>query len=209
MLGTLLIAAALTGSNPDLLDLAIERFTAVQSYRVTLHSSHADGEEHLHYFYRKPGHIRMEFIRPHHGAVLNYDPASRRVRLWPFGAGRFPQLNLSPDNRLIRSPRGQQVDRSDVGALLENVKALRQGGTLTAHEKRLLDERSTLFIDVVGNGSHSIAGVYRYELWLDAETLFPVKVVSHDRSGTVLETVRMEDIEINPDLPSTLFQPQD
>ena len=205
----MLITAALAGPSPDLLDLAIARFTAIQSYRVTLHSSHADGEEHLHYFYRKPGHIRMEFIRPHNGAVLVYDPVTRRVRLWPFGEGRFPQLNLSPDNRLIRSPRGQQVDRSDVGALLGNVKALGQGGTFTVHEKLLLDERSTLFIDVVGNGSYSITDVHRYELWLDAGTLFPVKVVSHDRNGAVLETVRMENVEINPDLPPTLFQPQD
>jgi len=209
MLSTLLIAATLAGASPDLLDLAIERFRAIQTYRVTLHSTHADGEEHLRYFYRKPGHVRMEFLNPHAGAVLIYDPSSQRVRLWPFGAGRFPELSLSPGNPLIRSPRGQQVDKSDVGALLENVKALKQGGAMTAQGEQLLEQRPAQFIDVVGAENHTVAGVHRYQLWLDAETLFPVKVVSRDRDDAILETVRMNDAEIDVAIPTNLFDPQD
>ncbi|HSI95372.1 MAG: outer membrane lipoprotein carrier protein LolA [Methylophilaceae bacterium] len=209
MLSTLLMTVALTVSGTDLLDSAIERFHAIQTYRATLHSSHADGEEHLRYFYSKPGRIRMEFIRPHAGAVLVYDPDTQRVRLWPFGAGRFPELKLNPGNPLIRSPRGQRVDRSDVGALLDNVKALKQGGSQKLHGERMLEQRATQFIDVAGDGDFTVAGVHRYELWLDAATLFPVKVVSHDREDAILETVRMDDVEIDPMLPSTLFNPQD
>lgn len=209
MLSTLLIAATLAGAGPDLLDLAIERFRAIQTYRVTLHSTHADGEERLRYFYSKPGHVRMEFIRPHAGAVLVYDPTTQRARLWPFGAGHFPTLSLNPENPLIRSPRGQQVDKSDVGALLDNVKALKQGGAMTAHGEQLLEQRPTQFIDVIGNGNYTVAGVHRYELWLDAKTLFPIKVVSRDRNDAILETVRMNDAEIDVMLPANLFDPQD
>lgn len=209
MLSTLLIAATLAGAGPDLLDLAIERFQSIQTYRVTLHSTHADGEERLRYFYSKPGHVRMEFIRPHAGAVLIYDPTTQRARLWPFGAGHFPALSLSPDNPLIRSPRGQQVDKSDVGILLDNVKALKQGGAMTAHGEQLLEQRPTQFIDVAGDGNYTVAGVHRYELWLDAKTLFPIKVVSRDRNDVILETVRMSDAEIDVALPANLFDPQD
>lgn len=209
MLSTLLIAAALTGASPDMLDLAIERFREIQTYRVTLHSTHADGEERLRYFYSKPGRVRMEFIHPHAGAVLVYDPSTQRARLWPFGAGRFPELKLSPENPLIRSPRGQQVDKSDVGALLDNVKALKQGGAMMARGEQLLEQRPTQHIDVVGEGNYAVAGVHRYELWLDTETLFPVKVISRDRNDAILETVRMNDAEIDVALPANLFDPQD
>src|SRR4030067_3612669 len=128
MLSAMMLAAALTGTPPDPLAAAIEHYQTAESYRVTIRSFHAGGEEHIRYYYRKPGFVRLEFIRPHDGAVLVYNPSTQRVRLWPFGAGRFPELNLNPGNLLIRSSRGQHVDRSDVGALFENVRTLREGG---------------------------------------------------------------------------------
>ena len=204
MLEVLLAAATLTAAEPGALDAALERYRSLQSYRTSLHSTHADGEEHLRYFYRKPGHIRMEFIRPHAGAVLVYDPAKRSVKLWPFGAGHFPELNLSPENRLIRSPRGQQVDKSDIGALLANVRTLREGGTLRETEE-LLEQRSVRKLDVIGSGDYAVAGVHRYEVWLAADTLFPLKVMSRDARDAVLETVVFENTEIDPALPDALF----
>lgn len=202
-----MVSVALSAGGADLLDLAMERFRAVESYRVTIRSSHAEGEEELRYFYRKPGLVRMEFVRPHAGAVLIYHPSTRRVRLWPFGAGRFPELDLSPGNPLIRSPRGQRVDRSDVGALLDNVQALREGGKLETRGEEMLAGRQVWQIDVTGTNDFTVAGVHRYQLWLDADSLFPVEVVSRDLKNAVIETVRMEDPEINGTLPDALFDP--
>jgi outer membrane lipoprotein-sorting protein len=204
MLEILLAAATLTATEPGALDAALERYRSLQSYRTTLHSTHADGEEHLRYFYRKPGQIRMEFIRPHAGAVLVYDPATHRVKLWPFGAGHFPELNLAPGNRLIRSPRGQQVDKSDIGALLANVRTLQEHGSLRETEEQL-EQRNVRKLDVIGNGDYAVAGVHRYEVWLAADTLFPLKVVSRDVRDAVLETVVFENMELDPALPDALF----
>jgi outer membrane lipoprotein-sorting protein len=204
MLEILLAAATLTAGEPGALDAALERYRNLQSYRTTLHSTHADGEEHLRYFYRKPGQIRMEFIRPHAGAVLVYDPATRRVKLWPFGAGHFPELKLSPENRLIRSPRGQQVDKSDIGTLLANVRALQEHGSLRETEEQL-EQHNVRKLDVTGSGDYSLAGVHRYEVWLAPDTMFPLKVISRDARNAVLETVVFENTEIDPALPDALF----
>ena len=208
----MMIAAALTGtpaigtpSNP--LAAAIEHYQTVESYRVTIRSFHAGGEEHIRYFYKKPGFVRMEFIRPHDGAVLVYNPSTRRVRLWPFGAGRFPELNLSPGNLLIRSSRGQHVDRSDVGALFENVRVLQQGGNTEVSGEENMDGRTVLRLVVTGAGGVAVDGVHRYELWLDTASRFPVKVISRDQQDDIIETVLMEDLEINAELPETLFNP--
>ena len=111
----------------------------------------------------------MEFIRPHAGAVLIYDPSTRRVRLWPFGAGRFPELHLRPDNPLIRNARGQRVDHSDVGSLLDNVRALRQDGKMKSPGAVNLAGRPVRHIDVTGANDFTVAGVHRYQLRLLTE----------------------------------------
>lgn len=207
MLSALMLAAALSGANPGLLTDAIERYSKVESYRVTIRSVHADAEEHLRYFFQKPGFVRMEFIRPHAGAVLVYSPLTRRVRLWPFGAGRFPELNLSPSNPLIQSSRNQRVDQSDVGVLLGNVQRLAQDGSLGPADEQALAGRQVLHLSVTGTGDLTVAGVHRYELWLDAASLFPLKVISRDLQDVIIETVHMEDAEINVPLSRTLFNP--
>jgi outer membrane lipoprotein-sorting protein len=207
MLSTLMLAAALTGTPLSLLDDAIEHYRTVETYQVTLRAFRAGGEDHLRYSYRKPGFVRMEFIRPHAGAVLVYSPLTRHVRLWPFGAGRFPELSLSPHNPLIRSPGGQTVDKSDVGALFENIRALLEQGQAEVRAEARTAGRDVRYLVVTGATGVAVAGVHRYELWLDTSSLFPLKVVSRDQKDAVIETVVMSDLEINAPLAETLFNP--
>src|SRR5512143_3887072 len=109
----MMLVVALAGAPPSSGDAsplsdAIEQFRGVDTYQVTIRSTHAAGEEHIRYYYKKPGFVRMEFVQPHAGAVMIFNPGTKRVRLWPFGIGRFPELNLSPDNSIIRSLSGMR-----------------------------------------------------------------------------------------------------
>jgi outer membrane lipoprotein-sorting protein len=207
MLAALMLATALTATRLAPLAGAIEHYRTVETYQVTLRSSHAAGEDHIRYYYRKPGFVRMEFIRPHAGAVLVYSPLTQRVRVWPFGAGRFPELSLSPRNPLVRSPGGQSVDKSDVGALFGNVSALLQQGRAEVVGEARLDGRAALHLVVTGAPGQAVAGVHRYELWLDTASQFPLKVVSRNHADAVIETVTMHALEINAPLAETLFDP--
>jgi outer membrane lipoprotein-sorting protein len=202
-----MLAAALTGTPPDPLASAIEHYRTVESYRVTIHSTYTDGEEYIRYFYKKPGFVRMEFIRPHAGAVLIYNPTTQSVHLWPFGIQHFPELSLSPGNPLIRSSRGHRVDHSDVGTLFENIRILREGGNAEVSREENMDGRTVLHLVVTGSGNFVVAGVHRHELWLDTASQFPVKGISRDQQDVIIETVMMEDLEINATLPETLFNP--
>lgn len=207
MLAALMLAAALTATRLTPLADAAEHYRTVESYRVTLRSVRADGEDHIRYYYRKPGFVRMEFIRPHAGAVLVYSPVTRRVRVWPLGAGRFPELNLSPRNPLIRSSGGQSVDKSDVGTLFEHVGALLAQGHADMLGESRLDGRTAQHLVVTGAPGQAVAGVHRYELWLDTATRFPLRVISRDQADAVIETVVMDALEINPPLAESLFDP--
>ena len=199
--------AALTGIAPDALTKAIDNYHRVESYSVTIRSSGENGAQNIRYYYKKPGFVRMEFIHPHEGAVLIYSPDTRRVRVWPFGINHFPELNLSPDNLLIRGSGGQQVDRSDIGALFMNIRTLATGGTSEIVKEEYVSGRPDLHMVVTGADKFAVGGVHRYELWLDTGNQFPIKVISHDQHNTIIETVVMEAPEVNAQLPDRLFNP--
>lgn len=204
-----LTLAALAASRPAPLADAVEHYRTVESYRVTLRTVRPDGEALLRYFYRKPGFVRIEFIRPYAGAVLVYSPLTRRVRLWPFGVGRFPELDLSPRNPLVRGAGGQTVDRSDVGALFAHVGSLLEQGHAEAPDEASLDGRPALHLVVTGAPGQTVAGVHRYELWLDPTTRFPLRVVSRDPANAVIEAVTFDALEVDVPLAESLFDPRE
>lgn len=192
----------------DPIDNMLTRYRTISAYQATVRSFHGSGEaEIIRYYFQQPGMIRMEFIKPHRGAVLIYDPKQKRIFLWPFGSMWLPPLSLSPDNPMVQSPTGQRVDRSDIGSLLENIRALQDGG-----ETRILDEESTDEFDAVhivvrGKPHASLGDVHCYEVWLDQRNAFPVRVSSFDAADCLMETVVLEDVEIDPCFPARFFAP--
>lgn len=207
----LMLALALGATGPaaaDLLHDAQARFRTLESYRVTLRSRAADGQPQvIVYAYRKPGWIRMDFVEPHRGAVIIYDPATRRVHLWPFGKDHFPRLNLAPDNPLIRSAGGHSVDHSDVGALLAKLIELRAQGTMTDPADAAIAERPARYVEITGASAAKVDGVHRYRLWFEQDSLFPLKVQSYDTALELIETVDMSDAELDPVFPEHFFTP--
>ncbi len=195
---------ATLGSDP--IASALDAWAALDSYRVTMRSVLADGESQtVRYHYRKPGFVRMEFVQPHRGALLVYDPIRRKAALRPFGAGVFPRLSLSPGNPLIRSPGGHTVDLSDVGVLLRNVRALQGNGTTEILGEESLGRLRAVHVRVTGDGRRAVDGVHRYDLWLGRRNLFPVRAESRDTGGALVESVSMDDVEIDVAFPDGFF----
>lgn len=183
-------------------DDALSSFERLESYKVTLRSSSG---EVIRYFFKKPGYIRMEFEKPHKGAVLVYDPFKKEVLLRPFGFLKSLELRISPDDSLIRSSRGHTVDESDIGSLLKNVKKLRDSGTAEIAGEEAVSGRKTLVVEVRGEGAVEVDGTHRYRLWLEKTSMLPLKVEAYAASGELLEGVLMDDLEVNPVLSKDLF----
>jgi len=206
MLEALLLFAAAGADALDPVGAAIVRYRAVESYQVTLRSSGAGESEIIRYSYKKPGFVRMDFERPYQGAVLIYDPLKKQVRLWPFGL-KFFALTLSPENRLVQSRTGQRVDQSDVGALWQNVKTLKDNGEARVLGHETVNEVQVLRVTVTGRGNFAVNNVYRFDIWLEEKTWFPAKVVSSGADGELIETVIFEDLKVNPELAREVFNP--
>ncbi len=185
---------------------AIAHYQTVGGYSVTIDSFYGAGEDVIRYFYKRPGWVRMEFIKPHAGALLVYNPKTDRVRLWPFGRNHF-ELGLSPRNPLIRSPRGQYVNHSDVGALFANTLLLQEKGSTDVLGTELLNGHTVLHLVTTGGPGIAVDGVHRIEMWLDTATWFPLKIISSDTLGAMIETVTMDGLQVDPPMPDALFNP--
>lgn len=202
----LLFALAAATPPGDPLDTALARYRSVASYRVTINSRSDDSAESFRYFFKRPGFVRMEFIQPHKGAVLVYNPLKKEAKLKPFGIIKPFVLTLRPDNPLITSARGHRVDASDFGALLETARMLRAKGRARSIESVAEGGRKRLLVAVEGGNGVSVAGtVHRCIVWLDAETFLPVRTITYDGSGALVEDVTMDNLEVNIALPDELF----
>lgn len=197
---------ALVSQGGDIIGHAVEEYRSVESYHVTLRSRSDAATEVIEYYYKRPGFVRMEFITPHRGAALVYDPFKKVVTLRPFGFLKPFVLRLSPGNRLIQSSKGHRVDESDIGFLLGFVQELESGGSLEVVGEEEVNGRKALHVSVKGNAGVVVGGgINRYSLWLDGRLSLPIKAVSYDSAGKVIEEVLMDDLEINIGLTDEFF----
>jgi hypothetical protein len=184
-----------------LLAAAEAAFTALTTYTLTVHSHPENGDPvALRYSFRKPGFIRMDFIRPHAGATLIFNPRTHSARVWPFGFPRFPSLALDPGNPMIRGPQGHRVDQSDLGTLVRNLCALEKSGVAA-----IADAGDPTCLVVEGAPGRKVAGVHRYRVWFDPACSLPNRVISEDDLGERIESVTMDDLRIDAALPEDFF----
>ncbi|UCF86828.1 MAG: hypothetical protein JSV71_04910 [Nitrospiraceae bacterium] len=205
MIPLLFILVALSSSTPEPVTAALENFQHLQSYQVTLQSNANGKSEIIRYYYKKPGFVRMEFVKPYRGAVLVYNPEKKKVRLRPFRFLRPFVLTLDPDNRFLISSKGHRVDASDIGVLLKTVSELQQHGTARRLASEPIRGKESIRISVEGNDSFTVNFINRYVLWLDMVTLFPLKVRAYNLDGELIEEVLMHDLEINIEFPDDFF----
>jgi hypothetical protein len=190
--------------NPeDPIAAALKIYEKITAYQVTLRSKVDDLSEEMRYYY-KSGRVRMEFIKPHNGAVLTYNPLKKEARLKPLGLIHHA-VTLGPESGLIRSSGGHKINESDIGSLLRVVVKLQSNGKTDRVREEDIAGRPAVLVRVRGNKDYTVYGIHRYDLWLDKEMHLPLKVVSYDLIGELIEEVLMDDLEINLDLPDDLF----
>jgi outer membrane lipoprotein-sorting protein len=204
----LLLAIVSGGASADLLDDALIRYSKVETYQVTLRSSASPGgpfREIIRYTYKKPGWVRMDFRKPHNGSLLIYDPERNGVRLWPVDS-KGPDFSLSPDSWLLRSGGGERIDRSDIATMLHRAIRLREGGDAQVLGEERVNHRDTVRLRVTGGAGEAVEGVHRFDLWLEAHSLMPLKIEGYDIHDAPLDLVLMDDLQVDVPLPERTFR---
>ncbi len=184
----------------------IDNFYNINSYSTLLRSEGKDGENIIHYYYKKPGFIKMVFVKPHEGATLVFNPTTRNVKLNPFKSFRSFEMNLKPDFYLITDPKGHTVDKSDLGSLLKNVQKLLNNGVEEVKSRNVFsNNRFCTILSVKGENGFELEGISNYLLWVDIKTALPVLVESYDKKSKLLEMVFLNDLKINVNFPENFF----
>lgn len=194
----LFIAAPVWGGDDPLLSEMTEKFNALTNY-TTLLDSEGDGERSkIFYTYKKPGFIRMDFIQPHGGATLIFNPIKNKATLRPFSK-LFFTFNLDPGNRLITDAKGHTVDQSDIGALLRAMVVSARAGSVTHLPPETQENLVCPRLRVEGAKT-------TYLVWIHPELRLPIKVVKLFSEGGK-EIVFLRNLIVDASLDDTLFTP--
>lgn len=204
LIGVCLLSMSFAAANP--IADATDNYKNISAYSVTLRSKSENASETIKYYYKKPGFVRMEFVEPHSGALLVYDPVKRLVTLRPFSSLKSFVLNLKPDDFLVRSSKGHTVAESDIGALLKRVSELQKNDKTEALGEEDVGGRKAILVSVEGNNGTAVDGTHKYLLWLEKDSFMPLRVKSYNSNGKLSEDVLMDDLKINPELPGNFFE---
>lgn len=191
-------ATTVWGETHPLLLGMVTRFSALDHYTTLLDSEGEDGRNRIVYTYKKPGYIRMDFVRPHKGARLIYNPVTDRVALRPFSTGLL-QMDLAPDNRMITDPKGHTVDRSDIGSLIDSAMRYAAEGVVTPMPPEQVEGKQCPRILIEGKA-------VTYLLWIHPALGLPIKVVKLF-SGGGQETVFLRNLVVDGPLAGDIFTP--
>ena len=191
----LFISPAMAADNP--LQQAAEQFQAISGYSTTLRS-YGETEQIITYRYKKPGYVRMDFVKPHKGAAIVYRSDTGKVQLRPFGFIKSMTFSMKPTAKLVLSPTGHRVDKSDIGALLKNAQKLAQSGSLKVLREETVQQNTMVVLEIIGKENVLVDGVHRYLLWLDTRLKLPRIVESYDYANQLIEGLFLDDLIINP-----------
>lgn len=190
----LFISPAMAAENH--LQQADEQFQAISSYAATLRT-YGKSEQIITYRYKKPGYVRIDFVKPHKGAALVYRPDTGKVQLRPFGFSKSLTFSMKPTAKLVRSPTGHRVDESDIGVLLKNAQKLAQLGSLKVLREETVGQDTMVVLEIIGKENVLVDGVHRYLLWLDNRLKLPRIVESYDNEDHLIEGLFLENLIID------------
>ena len=185
-------------ASEDILQQAVKQFQAITSYSTTMRS-YGEAEHVINYRYKKPGYVRMDFVKPHKGAALVYQPTTGKVQLRPFGFSKWLTLTMNPTAKLVRSPSGHRVDESDIGVLLNNAQKLAQQGSLKVLREETRQQTTMVVLEITGKENVLVDGVHRYLLWMDKKLKLPRIVESYNNEDQLIESLFLDDLILNPE----------
>ncbi len=198
----IMFISAAAAAEPDPIGEFERAYSKVDSYSVEINSSLG---EVVNYSYKKTGHVRMDFIKPHGGAVIVYNPETNKVRVRPFGYVKPLVLTYKPDSRVVRSKNGHQLNDSDLGVLLGSVKKVRDNGIMKVVGEEKIGDVDTIAVSVKAEGGFTDYRVNEYRLWLSKVTKLPVRIDAFGADGKLQERTFLNNIKLNHDFAEGFF----
>ena len=217
----LLLAVPANGLSPDFASILTgmqDRLATTIDYRCRFETQSSNGEESrdvvLAYYYRHPGKIRMEVIEgPYAGSLLIYNQEvdSKRVRVL---AGNrlvaFLQRMLygeffAVDHEWVVDLRGNGIHESDWPHFITEHEKFLDGGTCRFLGEEILNGRKTYRYKLISDAPEKTQSIKAEDLWVDAESYFPVQYFQYDTAGRMIRKAIITDVTFNSGIDEKLF----
>ncbi|HEY3276787.1 MAG TPA: hypothetical protein VGJ94_09220 [Syntrophorhabdaceae bacterium] len=190
-----------------ILDKVERAYAPIRDYRVEVEvKNYGEGgsveEEHFFYTFRRPKSIRLDFLSPHPGLVVIYPDKNGKVAVR--GLVPFFTLRLALDNRLLRKSSGQTIDTSDVGHMIDHIRAActnERRGPVEAWEGNEEAIIRVLALDHFRRDREIL-----YQFTIDTRSWLPREVRETTAGGKVERIAQFRNPELNMGVPESLFR---
>jgi outer membrane lipoprotein-sorting protein len=195
-----------------------EKMAATIDYQCRFETQSSNGDETrdvvLNYFYRRPARIRMEVLEgPYSGSLLIYngemDAGKVRVlagnRLVAFLQRMIYGEYFAVDHEWVVDLRGNGIHESDWPHFIRSHEAYLSMGTSRFVREEILDGRVAYVYRLVSDAPEKTMAVKSEDLWVDAETFFPVRYFQYDDTGRLIRRAIVTELRFNTGISERLF----
>lgn len=211
-------AAAESRSFASILAGMKEKMAATNDYQCRFETQSTNGDETrdvvLNYFYRRPARIRMEVLEgPYSGSLLIYDGEQEAGQVRVLAGNRlvaFLQRMIygeyfAVDHKWVVDLRGNGIHESHWPHFIRTHEAYLSMGTSRFVRQEVLGGRLSYVFQLVSDVPEKTMAVKSEDLWVDAETFFPVQYFQYDESGRLIRKAIVTGLRINAGISEGLF----
>jgi outer membrane lipoprotein-sorting protein len=194
------------------------KLAATSDYQCRFETQSTNGDQTrdvvLAYYYRQPAQIRMEVLEgPYPGSLLIYNGETDAGRVRVLAGNRlvaFLQRMLygeyfAVDHEWVVDLRGNGIHESDWPHFIRTHEAYLSMGTSRFVREEILDGRVAYVYRLVSDAPEKTMAVKSEDLWVDAETFFPVRYFQYDDAGRLIRKAIVTELRFNAGISERLF----
>ncbi|MCB2166550.1 MAG: hypothetical protein KQI78_02740 [Deltaproteobacteria bacterium] len=220
--GMLLLQAVPAAAEPPRFAVALAgmkaKLAATSDYQCRFETQSTNGDQTrdvvLAYYYRQPAQIRMEVLEgPYPGSLLIYNGETDAGKVRVLAGNRlvaFLQRMLygeffAVDHEWVVDLRGNGIHESDWSHFIRTHEAYLSMGTSQFVREEMLDGRVAYVYRLVSDAPEKTMAVKSEDLWVDAETFFPVRYFQYDEAGRLVRKAIVTELRFNTGISEGLF----
>lgn len=194
------------------------KLAATSDYQCRFETLSTNGDQTrdvvLAYYFRQPAQIRMEVLEgPYPGSLLIYDGETDAGRVRVLAGNRlvaFLQRMLfgeffAVDHEWVVDLRGNGIHESGWPHFIRTHEAYLSKGTSRFVREEILDGRVAYVYRLVSDAPEKTMAVKSEDLWVDAETFFPVRYFQYDAAGRLIRKASVTELRFNAGISERLF----
>jgi outer membrane lipoprotein-sorting protein len=194
------------------------KLAATSDYQCRFETQSTNGDQTrdvvLAYYYRQPAQIRMEVLEgPYPGSLLIYNGETDAGKVRVLAGNRlvaFLQRMLygeffAVDHEWVVDLRGNGIHESDWSHFIRTHEAYLSMGTSQFVREEMLDGRVAYVYRLVSDAPEKTMAVKSEDLWVDAETFFPVRYFQYDEAGRLVRKAIVTELRFNTGISEGLF----